>query len=97
MTTCHRFAYCRATKRRVCASPEATSAQGSERRRRSSVAGVEVAREVAGIPLTDRERNALTRIRPGALAAFQRYLSAKRFGDWREQASDSSAPWASNT
>lgn len=36
-----------------------------------------VASEVAGIPLTDRERNALTRIRPGALAAFQRYLDAK--------------------
>ena len=36
-----------------------------------------VASEAAGIPLTDRERSALTRIRPGALAAFQRYLDAK--------------------
>ena len=40
-----------------------------------------VASEAAGIPLTDRERNALARIRPGALAAFQRYLDAKRVGD----------------
>ena len=37
-----------------------------------------MASEAAGIPLTDRERNALARIRPGALAAFQRYLDAKR-------------------
>jgi len=36
-----------------------------------------VASEAAGIPLTDREQSALTRIRPGALAAFQRYLDAK--------------------
>ena len=36
-----------------------------------------VASEAAGIPLTDRERSALTRIRPGALAAFQRYLDTK--------------------
>jgi len=42
-----------------------------------------VASEAAGIPLTDRERNALTRIRSGALAAFQRYLDAKRAGDCR--------------
>jgi hypothetical protein len=40
-----------------------------------------VASEAAGIPLTDRERNALARIRPGALAAFQRYLDAKRVAD----------------
>lgn len=44
------------------------------------------ASETAGIPLTDRERNALMRIRPGALAAFQRYLDAKRLDDWREDA-----------
>ena len=42
-----------------------------------------VASEAAGIPLTDRERNALSRIRPGALAAFQRYLDAKRVSDCR--------------
>ncbi len=36
-----------------------------------------VASEAAGISLTDRERSALTRIRPGALAAFQRYLDAR--------------------
>lgn len=36
-----------------------------------------VASETAGIALTDRERNALMRIRPGAFAAFQRYLNAK--------------------
>ena len=48
-----------------------------------------VASEAAGIPLTDRERNALARIRPGALAAFQRYLDAKRVGDFgRTQAHD---------
>jgi hypothetical protein len=29
-----------------------------------------VASEAAGIPLTDRERSALTRIRPGALTAI---------------------------
>ena len=40
-----------------------------------------VASEAVGIPLTDRERNALARIRPGALAAFQRYLDAKGLGD----------------
>ena len=45
-----------------------------------------VASEAAGIPLTDRERKALTRIRPGALAAFQRYLDAKHVHDccWRQ-------------
>jgi hypothetical protein len=37
-----------------------------------------VASEAAGIPLSDRERAALTRIRPGALAAFQRYLDRKK-------------------
>ena len=31
----------------------------------------------AGIPLTDGERRALTQIRAGALAAFQRYLGAR--------------------
>lgn len=44
-----------------------------------------VATEAAGISLTDRERNALARIRPGALAAFQRYLEAKRVGDCRRR------------
>jgi hypothetical protein len=44
-----------------------------------------VASEAAGIPLTDRERNALARIRPGALAAFQRYLEATRVGDCRRR------------
>jgi hypothetical protein len=39
-----------------------------------------VASEAAGIPLTDRERSALARIRPSALAAFPRYLDAKRVG-----------------
>ena len=42
-----------------------------------------VASEAAGIPLTDRERSALTRIRPGAFAAFQRYLETKRL-NWPE-------------
>src|SRR5436309_2825662 len=37
-----------------------------------------VASEAAGISLTNREWDALTRIRPGALAAFERYLHAKR-------------------
>jgi hypothetical protein len=32
----------------------------------------------AGIDLSDPERIALARIRPGALAAFQRYLDDKR-------------------
>ena len=41
------------------------------------------ASEAAGIPLTDRERSALTRIRPGAFAAFQRYLDTKRL-NWHE-------------
>jgi len=31
-----------------------------------------------GIELTEPERGALGRIRPGALAAFQRYLEGKR-------------------
>jgi hypothetical protein len=35
----------------------------------------------AGIQLTDQERSMLGRIRPGALAAFQRYLDGKRIGD----------------
>jgi hypothetical protein len=34
--------------------------------------------EKAGIRLTDHEWGALTRIRPGALAAFERYLRSKR-------------------
>jgi hypothetical protein len=51
------------------------------------------ATEAAGIPLTDRERNALARIRPGALAAFQRYLEAKHVGDCcRRQAHDVEEP-----
>ena len=41
----------------------------------------------AGIQLTDQERSALGRIRPGALAAFQRYLDGKRVGNWVEEAS----------
>jgi hypothetical protein len=36
------------------------------------------ASEAAGIALTDGERSALARIRPGALAAFQRYLDGKQ-------------------
>jgi hypothetical protein len=40
--------------------------------------GPVLASEAAGIPLTDRERSALRRIRAGSLAAFQRYLDAKR-------------------
>src|SRR5262249_780228 len=32
----------------------------------------------AGTELTDRERSALGRIRPGALAAFQRYLGGSK-------------------
>jgi hypothetical protein len=32
----------------------------------------------AGIQLTDRERSELERIRPGALAAFPRYLAGKQ-------------------
>jgi hypothetical protein len=48
-----------------------------------------VASETAGIALTDRERNALMHIRPGALAAFQRYLDAKGVaGCRRRQAQD---------
>jgi hypothetical protein len=35
----------------------------------------------AGIHLTDQERSALGRIRPGALAAFQRYLDGKRISN----------------
>jgi len=38
----------------------------------------------AGIQLTDRERSTLGRIRPGALAAFQRYLGGKQIGNWTE-------------
>ena len=41
------------------------------------------ASEAAGLRLTDPECSALTRIRPGALAAFARYLHAKRL-DWHE-------------
>ena len=40
----------------------------------------------AGIQLTDQERGALERIRPGALAAFQRYLDGKRGGSWVDEA-----------
>jgi hypothetical protein len=40
-----------------------------------------------GIQLTDRERSALGCIRPGALAAFQRYLDRKRIGNWIEEVS----------
>ena len=35
------------------------------------------ATRAASIELTERERDALARIRPGALAAFRRYLEAK--------------------
>ena len=42
-----------------------------------------VASEVAGISLTDNERNPVTRIRPGARAAFQRYVSGERFDEWQ--------------
>ncbi len=41
----------------------------------------------AGILLTDRERSALGRIPPGALAAFRRYLDGKRVGNWIEEVS----------
>jgi hypothetical protein len=37
------------------------------------------ATETVGIRLTEHEWSALTRIRPGALAAFERYLHSKRF------------------
>jgi hypothetical protein len=37
----------------------------------------------AGLALTDGERLALTQIRAGALAAFQRYLGARLAGDLR--------------
>lgn len=43
------------------------------------------ASEAADIRLTAHESNALTLIRPGALAAFERYLRAKR-PDWHERA-----------
>lgn len=39
------------------------------------------ASEPVGIPFTANEASALMRIRPGALAAFARYLHAKRL-DW---------------
>ena len=45
------------------------------------------ASEAAGLPLTEHERSALTRIRPGALAAFQRYLDDKRLDEWHEEMS----------
>jgi hypothetical protein len=41
----------------------------------------------AGMQLTDHELSALGRIRPGALAAFQRYLEGKRIGHWVEEVS----------
>jgi len=44
-----------------------------------------VASEAAGIPLTDHERAELTRIRPGALAAFKQYLDARRVGAWPDR------------
>lgn len=40
------------------------------------------ASEAAGIRRTESEANALTRIRPGAFAAFERDLQAKAL-DWR--------------
>jgi hypothetical protein len=43
------------------------------------------ASEAAGIRLTDHQWSTLTRIRPGALAAFERYLHSKRL-DWHERA-----------
>jgi hypothetical protein len=43
------------------------------------------ASEAADIRLTNHEWSALTRIRPGALAAFERYLHANR-PDWHEWA-----------
>ena len=45
---------------------------------------ITVASEAAGISrFRIASGRALTRIRPGALAAFQRYLDAKRVGGWR--------------
>ncbi len=41
----------------------------------------------AGIHLTDQERRVLGRIRPGALAAFQRYLDGKRIDNRTEEVS----------
>jgi hypothetical protein len=43
----------------------------------------------AGIPLSEHERDVLGRIRPGALAAFQRYLDGKRVDEDAEEASAS--------
>ena len=43
-----------------------------------------VAIRATGIELTAEERSALGRIRPGALAAFQRYLDGKRVPGWTE-------------
>ena len=43
------------------------------------------ASEAAGIRLTAHESSALTRIRPGALAAFERYLHTTRL-EWRARA-----------
>ena len=42
---------------------------------------------VAGIELAEHERSALLRIRPGALAAFQRYLDSKQIGEWVHEVS----------
>jgi len=39
----------------------------------------------AGLELTDEERGALGRIRPGALAAFQRYVDGRWIGTWHEE------------
>jgi hypothetical protein len=39
------------------------------------------------VELTARERDALGHIRPGALAAFQRYLDGKWIRDWIEEVS----------
>jgi hypothetical protein len=43
------------------------------------------ASEAADIRLTNHEWSALMRIRPGAFAAFERYLHANRL-DWHEWA-----------
>jgi hypothetical protein len=47
------------------------------------------AARAAGIPLTEQEHSALGRIRPGALAAFQRYLDGKLIDGRAEEATAS--------
>ena len=42
----------------------------------------------AEIELTDDECTVLARIRPGALAAFQRYLDGKWIGSWADETAD---------